>query len=113
MSCIIFDEAAAPFYPRVPAVLDETSQISICKSASITRDAGTSVARFSCTFPCSRHGLLPGTENSFSVQAEVVQIPQRLNNTPMLRGHRKFFYDDACAAVKKAVQGKERLMSVK
>ena len=42
-----------------------------------------------------------------------MQIPQRLNNTPMLRGHRKFFYDDACAAVKKAVQGKERLMSVK
>ena len=48
-----------------------------------------------------------------SQPAQPVVIPQRLNNTPMLRDHRKFFYDDACAAVKKAIQGKERLMSVK
>ncbi len=113
MSCLISDKAAAPFCLRVPAVHDETSQISVCKSAGITRDAGASVPQVSCTFPCIRHAPLPGTEEKSSVQAEAVQIPQRLNNTPMLRGHRKFFYDDACAAVKKAVQGKERLMSVK
>lgn len=47
------------------------------------------------------------------MQAEPIVIPQRLNNTPMLRGHRQFFYNDACAAVKKAVKGNERLMSVK
>ena len=48
-----------------------------------------------------------------AMQAEPIVIPQRLNNTPMLRGHRQFFYNDACAAVKKAVKGNERLMSVK
>ena len=57
--------------------------------------------------------ILPSDQQTPLLQAEQVQIPQRLNNTPMLRGHRRFFYDDACAAVKKAVRGKERLMSVK
>ncbi|CAK0771691.1 hypothetical protein CVIRNUC_003886 [Coccomyxa viridis] len=61
----------------------------------------------------SRRTRLSSTRADSETQPAPVVIPQRLNNTPMLRDHRRFFYDDACAAVKKAIQGKERLMSVK
>lgn len=46
-------------------------------------------------------------------QAGRVTIPQRLNNVPHLRETRQFFYQDACAAVRKGVSAGERLLSVK
>ena len=50
---------------------------------------------------------------STNCQASTVSIPQRLNNVPHQRETRQFFYQDACAAVKKAVEGKQQLLSVR
>ena len=47
------------------------------------------------------------------LQASTVSIPQRLNNVPHQRETRQFFYQDACAAVKKAVAAQQQLQSVR